>query len=114
MKLHNLRVYAESTHLLTEVTAVAAGLPRSWAFLADQMKRAASSVVLNIAEGTGRDSDADTRRFLGIACGSAREVGACFDILKGARLVEADKHASLADRCDHVARMLGALRKRLA
>ena len=48
----------------------------------DQFERAMLSVPLNLAEGSGRDSNADRRRFYQIALGSLREVQALIDILE--------------------------------
>ncbi len=64
-------------------------------YLKDQCLRAASSVVLNLAEGSGKDSPADRRRFYQIAMGSTREVQAILDL--------ADRvPASLRDQADHL------------
>ena len=49
-------------------------------YLKDQGLRAASSVVLNLAEGSGKDSLADRRRFYQIALGSTREVQSILDL----------------------------------
>jgi four helix bundle protein len=50
--------------------------------LKDQVDRASTSVVLNIAEGAGRFSRREKRRFFEIARASATEVAAVVDILK--------------------------------
>src|SRR4051794_16204630 len=48
--------------------------------LKDQLARAASSVALNLAEGSGRYSKADQTRFFQIAFGSLRECQAIVDL----------------------------------
>jgi four helix bundle protein len=50
-------------------------------YLKDQFLRAASSVVLNLAEGSGKDSPADRRRYYQIAMGSTREVQSILDLV---------------------------------
>ncbi len=49
-------------------------------FLRDQLMRATSSVVLNLAEGAGRQSRKDQRRFYRIALGSFRESQAILEL----------------------------------
>ncbi len=51
------------------------------ASLKDQLIRALESVVLNIAEGSGRITKKDQARFYAIALGSLREVQAVFDLV---------------------------------
>jgi four helix bundle protein len=51
------------------------------AYLRDQGLRAASSVVLNLAEGSGKDSPADRRRYYQIAMGSTRELQSVLDLV---------------------------------
>ncbi len=62
--------------------AIIESLPRGNAELKDQLKRAALSIPLNIAESCGKISDADRARFVAIARGSAMESGACLDCMR--------------------------------
>lgn len=48
--------------------------------LTSQRQRAATSIVLNIAEGSTGQSDAEQNRFLGLALRSYLETVACLDI----------------------------------
>ena len=58
-----LDVYHRALDLLDLVDRLLDGLPAGRAHLKDQLDRAATSIVLNIAEGAGRRSPADKRRF---------------------------------------------------
>jgi four helix bundle protein len=62
----------------------------------DQLERASQSVVLNLAEGSGKPTRRDQARFYAIAFGSIREVQAVFDLI---RLED----AATVDLADHVA-----------
>ena len=87
---NNFRSYQVAIEVFKEVKSLQ--LPT---YLRDQCLRAASSVVLNLAEGSGKDSAADRRRFYQIAMGSTREVQAILDL--------ADKvPASLRNHADHL------------
>ncbi|RIL12436.1 MAG: hypothetical protein DCC75_00425 [Proteobacteria bacterium] len=48
--------------------------------LRSQFTRAASSIALNLAEGAGRRTNADQKRFFQIAMGSLRECQAILDL----------------------------------
>ena len=50
--------------------------------LKDQLLRAASSVALNLSEGSGKRSPKDRRRFYDIAWGSLNEVSAIVDLIE--------------------------------
>ncbi|MFW5951052.1 MAG: four helix bundle protein [Gemmatimonadota bacterium] len=76
-----LRVYRQAEEHLRLAYEVAAALPVSERYdLARQLRRAALSVPLNIAESTERRGAKDRARFLRIALGSTVEVVACLRI----------------------------------
>jgi four helix bundle protein len=81
--------------------------------LRDQIRRAAVSVMSNIAEGFGRYSRPEVRRFVTLARGSIAEVQSQLYLARDLDyLTEAD-HRSLNTRCAEVSRMLAALRTSL-
>ena len=65
---------------------------RGLANLRDQLLRAADSVVLNIAEGAGRLSRDDKRRFYEIALGSLLECAAVLDCLRNRASIAPQVH----------------------
>lgn len=71
--------------------------------LADQLRRASASVVLNIAEGSGRRGR-DRVHFFRIALGSAREVQAALDVALAWGIVRPSQEAD--DFLDRVCAML--------
>lgn len=76
-----LDVYQCAVRLLAHCARLSQDVPKGYASLGDQLRRAAVSVPLNIAEGAGRPSNRDAAHFYGIARGSAMECGAVLDAL---------------------------------
>ena len=85
-----LDAYQQAIEFIALSTYIIEGLPSGCAHLADQLKRAALSIPLNIAEGTGKTKTADKKRFYAIARGSAMECGAILDVARVLRLAEDD------------------------
>lgn len=77
-----LDVYRCSVQLLAVSARVVASLPRGETDLRSQLRRAAISVPLNIAEGTGKPTAPDRARYYATARGSAMECGALFDVCR--------------------------------
>jgi four helix bundle protein len=85
-----LDVYRRSVEFLALAWQLGGALPRGQSALADQLRRAALSVPLNIAEGTGRVGEADVSRHRGIARGSAMECAAILDVVRVLSLASPD------------------------
>ena len=77
LSFQKLDVYRCSIEFVAISVEIGGAIPRGHAELRDQLRRAAFSVPLNIAEGAGRASEADGARHFAIARGSAMECVRC-------------------------------------
>ena len=77
-----LDVYTVSLQRASACFDIADQLPKGYGSLADQLRRAATSVPANIAEACGRQHGKDRERFLLIARGSATECAALIDLCR--------------------------------
>ena len=75
----------------------------------DQWLRASQSIPLNIAEGNGKTSEADRRRYFEIARGSALECAAIQDVLVVGKALDQTESRSRKDELDRMAAMLSRL-----
>jgi four helix bundle protein len=75
-----LDVYRTAIEFVVAAETIASRLPRGRHYLADQLRRAATSIVLNIAEGAGEFSRGEKSRFYRIARRSATECTAILDV----------------------------------
>jgi four helix bundle protein len=109
MNYRNLDVYRFAVRFLPLAAEIASGLPRKQDSLADQLRRASISIPLNIAEGSGKTSGPDQRRFYAIARGSAMECGAIVDACAALQLIEADRAADADELLESMVRMLSKM-----
>ncbi|MDO8492107.1 MAG: four helix bundle protein [bacterium] len=89
-------------------------LPKEYRFeIGSQIIRSSLSVVLNIAEGSGKNSDKDFNHFLNIALGSLFETIASFDVLRDNKLIIENEFAELVDFGNKISSQLGGFKKKL-
>ena len=110
-----LKVYERSYELVIEVYRITKGFPREELFaMTNQMRRAAMSIPMNIAEGYAkRESQADFKRFLMMARGSAAEMSVLLDLGRDLEYIDAGKHKEISDQYEEVAKMLNVFTSRL-
>ena len=110
----NLRVWRDAHALTLAVYRATASFPKEERYgLTSQVRRSASSVAANLAEGTGRGSDADFARFVQIAAASAAETRYHLILAADLRYLGAPHAARLGAQTDAVRRQLAGLLKTL-
>lgn len=79
----------------------------------DQLRRASFSIILNIAEGTGRFTKPDKRNFYVISRGSVFECVAILDYLKDCKEIEEMLFIQFYQQLEELSKMLFAMIKNL-
>lgn len=87
-----LDVYELALEFLVLANGIIEGLPRGRSHLADQFTRASLSIVLNLAEGAGKHSKLDKRRYYVTARGAATESAALLDVCQRLKLLDEAGH----------------------
>ena len=101
-----LKIQEHALEVVRAMRPVLAGVARHDADLARQMRRALTSIPLNIAEGQGRRNGHGRQR-LETAMGSANEVAACLRTADALGYVDADER--VLDALDRIARTMRVL-----
>ncbi len=110
LKFENMKVWQRSLEMTLEVHNLIKEFPKDELYvLSSQIKRAADSVCLNIAEGSIGTSDKEFNRFMGIALKSAVEVNACLHVAKKRDLIVNELHKENIE----IIKMVQAFRNKL-
>lgn len=83
-----LEVYQVAIEFLALAAQIIDEMSRGRSSLKKQFEEASLSIPQNIAEGVGKPTDADRRRFYGIARGSAMECGAILDASRVLKILQ--------------------------
>ena len=114
---HNFRdldVWKKAISFVSRVYALTSSFPSSELYgIVSQMQRAAVSIPSNIAEGAGRDSNADFSRFISVAEGSACEIETQITIAHEISYIKDEEYNSFLAEIHEIQRMLSGLKRSL-
>lgn len=106
----DLLVWQQAMDLAALCYSLTRSFPREEMFgLTSQIRRAASSVAANIAEGHGRENSGSFVQFLRVAQGSLKETETHLLLSERVGFLQPDKLALAMKSCDEIGRMLRSL-----
>ncbi len=101
----DLKVWQKAHQLTLAVYRITASFPREELYgLTSQLRRSCSSISANLAEGCGRNGDAELARFCSIAMGSASELDYRLLLARDLKLIKSKDYAELDQRSETYAR----------
>jgi four helix bundle protein len=111
-KFEQLRVWQSALDISLEIHNLTRGFPKEEIFiLTSQIKRAADSISLNIAEGSTGQSNPEQNRFLGYALRSAIEVITCLHIGRKRQLIKEEDFQRIYQNIESLIISIQAFRK---
>ena len=110
----NLKVYQLARQLVKDVYLLQNTFPKEERYaLGDQIRRAATSITANLAEGSGRQSLKEKIRFIEIAFGSMTEVFCELQTACDLEYIKIEQLDALRPQFTEIAKMLSGLRNRI-
>lgn len=106
--------YKDGKDLLKLILKLVKRLPKEYRFeLGSQIVRCTFSIILNIAEGSGKASDKELNRFIEISLGSISELVAAVDVLKDSQLINQDEFNIIFIKASSISSQLGSFKKKI-
>jgi len=113
-RFRDWKVYQDARILVSEIYQITGNFPQAFQFsLVSQLNRAALSIVLNIAEGSGKDSDKELNRFFNIAIGSVNEVVAALEVALDCKLISVEVFNKKLEQLLIISKQLGGFKRKL-
>jgi len=108
------KVYKDAKDFFGIALKIVKQLPKEYRFeLGSQLIRAGLSVILNIAEGSGKSTDKELNRYFDIALGSLYEALAVCDILKDNNFIEEKEFKDVFEQINDISNQIGGFKKKL-
>lgn len=108
----NLTVWKKAHRLVVEIYKVSGRFPAEEKYgLISQLRRAAVSIPTNLAEGYGRTTSLDFKRFVMIAIGSANEVEYLLLLCRDIGYIDSNCYNEMYNKITEIIKMLYAVKK---
>ena len=109
------QVYQKSYRLVIEIYRMTGGYPQEELYgITSQMRRAAASIPLNIAEGYAkRESQSEFKRFLNMALGSNAELSVLLDLSRDLGYIGESEYEQISEQYEEVGKMTYVLIQRV-
>jgi four helix bundle protein len=106
-RFRKFEIYKEIRLFITDCYLLSQKFPKSEQYiLIPQLVRAATSILLNLSEGSMKKSDKEFNRFILIAIGSLSEVVAILDISLDRKYIDSTLHNQYMLKCETIAKKL--------
>ncbi len=113
-RFRDFPIYQELRHFISEVYLLSKRLPRCEQFeLVSQLRRAGTSSLLNLAEGSMKNSGAELNRYLLISIGSLSEIVAILDICLDRKYISSSIHKRYLLQCESLVKKLYSFRRNI-
>ncbi|RJQ15043.1 MAG: four helix bundle protein [Nitrospiraceae bacterium] len=110
----NLKIYQRAIEFSVKIYNLTKSFPKEELFgLTNQIRRAVTSISLNVAEGSGNSSNKEFKRFLEISLRSNYEVIACLEIAQRLTYCKKEDTDNLITEANEIASMIVGFRKQL-
>ena len=114
-RFRNWNIYDDARKFKREIYLITDQFPKEERFgLTDQSKRAATSIVLNIAEGANKSTDKDMKLYINRAHCSLDEVVACMDCALDEKFIDIYIHGRTLELANNLAKRLNGFGKYLS
>lgn len=112
-RFRKFEIYQLSKNLHKDIYDITGDFSRNNYYIVDQIRRSSLSIILNIAEGSSKQSDKDFNRFLSISLGSIDETVACLEICLQLGIIAQKQFSSLEEQLEVLSLRMGAFSKKL-
>ena len=103
----DLEIYKRSKEMLKDIYVMTEKYPDTEKYnIISQLRRCSLSIVLNIAEGYGRQSKEDFKRFLKISLGSSNEIEAILEISKELKYISEEDYVRISKENEEIGKMI--------